>query len=126
MTARVTTISEGTYAMRDKGAKGMKMDNGLTAVLAIGSIRVAKDGGLVGGSIHDSTIAAANKIGSLVLDGDLVNTRIFAGAILGDDGVLGGTDSDSDVFNRGSIGSVRIAGAFTGSIASSGTSSGRR
>ena len=41
ITARVTTISEGTYAMRDKGAKGMKMDNGLTAVLAIGSIRVA-------------------------------------------------------------------------------------
>ena len=39
--ARVTTISEGIYAMRDKGAKGMKIDNGLTAVLAIGNIRVA-------------------------------------------------------------------------------------
>ncbi|MBM3533496.1 MAG: M81 family metallopeptidase [Alphaproteobacteria bacterium] len=41
VTARVTTISEGVYAQRDKGAKGMKIDNGLTAVLAIGAIRIA-------------------------------------------------------------------------------------
>jgi microcystin degradation protein MlrC len=41
VTARVTTLSEGVYAQRDKGAKGMKIDNGLTAVLAIGSIRIA-------------------------------------------------------------------------------------
>ncbi|MSP48080.1 MAG: M81 family peptidase [Alphaproteobacteria bacterium] len=41
ITARVVTLSEGVYAQRDKGAKGMRIDNGLTAVLAIGALRVA-------------------------------------------------------------------------------------
>ena len=39
--ARVVTLSDGVYRMRDKGAKGMRLDNGLSAVLAIGAIRVA-------------------------------------------------------------------------------------
>jgi microcystin degradation protein MlrC len=37
----VLTLSDGAYRMRDKGAKGMQMNNGLTAVIAIGSIRLA-------------------------------------------------------------------------------------
>lgn len=41
VTARVVTLSEGVYRMRDKGAKGMRLDNGLSAVLAIGAIRIA-------------------------------------------------------------------------------------
>jgi len=41
VTARVTTLSDGVYAMRDKGAKGMRIDNGLSAVLAVGAIRIA-------------------------------------------------------------------------------------
>ncbi len=41
ITGTVLTLSDGVYRMRDKGAKGMQMNNGLTAVLAIGSIRLA-------------------------------------------------------------------------------------
>ena len=41
VTARVVALSEGVYRMRDKGAKGMRLDNGLSAVLAIGAIRIA-------------------------------------------------------------------------------------
>ena len=37
----VVTLSEGVYRMRDTGAKGMRLDNGLSAVLAIGAIRIA-------------------------------------------------------------------------------------
>ncbi|MBI1777067.1 MAG: M81 family metallopeptidase [Proteobacteria bacterium] len=41
VTGRVIALSDGIYRMRDKGAKGLQMNNGLTAVLAIGSIRLA-------------------------------------------------------------------------------------
>ena len=41
VTARVVTLSEGVYRMRDRGAKGMRLDNGLSAVLAVGAIRIA-------------------------------------------------------------------------------------
>jgi RHS repeat-associated protein len=94
--------------------------SGTINAASIGTIRVARDVALVGGSIVNSTIAAATKIGSVSIDGDLINTNIFSGANLGADGVLGGSDADSDFFDRGSIGSVTVGGAITSSIVGAG------
>jgi len=41
VTARVISISDGRYVMRDAGAQGMRVDMGPTAVLGIGALRIA-------------------------------------------------------------------------------------
>ncbi len=86
---------------------------------AIGPIRVLKDASLNGGNVTDSLIAAL-KIGPITIAGNLTNTKILAGAQLGDDHALGGSGNDADVFNAGSIGSVRIGGNVATSIVGAG------
>jgi microcystin degradation protein MlrC len=40
VTARVLSVSDGTYVMQDAGAKGLRIEMGPTAVLGIGGIRL--------------------------------------------------------------------------------------
>ena len=87
----------------------------------IGTMSVAKNKAGIGGAMVNSTITA-RKIGTLLLDRDLSNSLILAGATLGADGALGGTGADADAFAAGSIGTVRIKGSMTNSILGAGFS----
>jgi RHS repeat-associated protein len=86
---------------------------------SIGPIRVLKDAAQNGGSVVNTLIAAL-KIGPVTVDGNVIDSKILAGAKLGTDNTLGGVGTDTDSFNAGSMGSVRIRGNVVGSIIGAG------
>jgi|GEM_PF-2102815 len=94
--------------------------NGRINALAIGPIKISKDAMGTGGSIVNSTIASATRIGAITLAGDLLNSQILAGARLGTDGVLGGADAASDTFDKGSIGTIKVGGSMLSVIVGAG------
>ncbi len=84
----------------------------------IGSIRVTKTGA-VGGSITDSFITARS-IGTVLLDGDLANSYLLAGADFGADREPGGSGANGDTFAAGSLKSFLAKGHVTNSIIGAG------
>lgn len=77
-----------------------------------------------GGSIVDATIAASQTIGSLIVDRDIIDSLILAGADLGIDLALGGAGADADTFGAGRIGRIKVRGAVRRSILGAGLSPG--
>lgn len=87
---------------------------------SINSISVKKNKAGAGGSIVDSTIAATGAIGAVLLDGDLTNSQILAGANLGADGAVGGSGADADTFAAGALRTVSIKGNVSGAVIGAG------
>ena len=85
----------------------------------IGTISVTTDRTGRGGGIANGTITAGS-IGTLLVDRDLSNSLILAGANLGADGALGGTGADADTFAAGRLGTVIIRGNMVNSIIGAG------
>ena len=96
---------------------------GHLAADSIGSIRVAKDKAGIGGSMTGSTITAKS-IGAVLLDGNLVDSFVLAGASLGADFSLGGAGGSADQFAEGSLRTFMAKGNVTNSIVGAGFSPG--
>src|SRR5690606_21709844 len=85
-------------------------------VMQLARLRVgASLGELTAGSIDRSRISVADRLGSVIVAGDVFRTSIMAGGDLGDDAAPGGVGFNADRATTGSIGSVRVGGNFTSS-----------
>ncbi|MHC5033583.1 MAG: bactofilin family protein, partial [Planctomycetota bacterium] len=78
-------------------------------------------GSLQGGSAEENLVQVlAPSIGTVTITGDVQNSRMLAGADLGNDWRLGGTGSDADCFSAGRIDKIRVKGRVTDSLIGSG------
>lgn len=93
--------------------------SGRLLAASINSISVKKNKAGLGGSIVDSTITAG-AIGAVLVDVDIVNSLLLAGATLGADGALGGTGADADTFGPGSFRTLLVKRNVTGSVIGAG------
>jgi len=85
----------------------------------LGTLKVT--GSLVGGATEDQMVQIlARNITSVQITGNVTDSRILAGADLGDDWALGGTGDDADTFLAGSIGSISIGGSVSDSLIGAG------
>jgi cytoskeletal protein CcmA (bactofilin family) len=87
--------------------------------------KVIVSGSLRGGSAEENLVQVlAASIGTVTITGDVQNSRMLAGADLGNDWRLGGTGPDADCFSAGRIDKVRVKGRVTDSLIGSGLACG--
>jgi len=78
-------------------------------------------GSMLGGAAEDQMVQVlARNIGSVQVTGNITNSRILAGADLGDDWAVGGTGANADTFLSGSISSLTIGGSVSDSLIGAG------
>ncbi|MEA3209504.1 MAG: hypothetical protein QOE70_2561 [Chthoniobacter sp.] len=131
--ATISALNVGKFTVTDGGFAGTLSSPGkivsvsviggdlAATILAatIGPMRFLKDDALQGGNLVNSLIGAA-KIGAITVAGDVINSKIIAGANFGADHALGGTGADADSFDQGTLGSITIGGPMKDSFIGAG------
>jgi len=81
-------------------------------------------GSLIGGSTDDADLVQifSPLIGSVSVGGNITDSRILAGAVLGADWALGGTGNDADSFAAGTISKISVKGNVSDSLIGAGVS----
>lgn len=115
---RIQGLSLGSLSVSGTlgGVVSITRDIGSIAVTGQANAAGVRAGGSISsfsaGSANTLRLSAGGGIGTVSLNGDVIDSQIAGGADLGTDGQWGGTGSAADTVRSGGVGSVNVAGNF--------------
>ncbi|MFM9994677.1 MAG: beta strand repeat-containing protein [Phycisphaerales bacterium] len=114
--ARFLALGDFTVGGQNAGAVLVERDAFNFRVTGAMSRAIFRAGGNLGtftvGSLSESRVSVTDRLGPVVVSGNMFDTSILAGGDLGEDGAPGGTGFNADRATTGQIVSVFVGGTF--------------
>lgn len=113
---RFLALGDFTIGGQHAGAVLVERDGFNFRVTGAMSRGIFRAGGNLGtftaGSLSESRVSVRDRLGAVVVSGNMFDTSILAGGDLGEDGAPGGTGFNADQATTGHIASVTVGGLF--------------